>query len=329
MSDLERAWQWRAERGLFKEPSATRIFHGPGEGTGDLQYIAIDRLNDHYWVTQWDHPGVTSNGASSARDQSQRKSLVEFLRQKGAHSVVGLGRPQKGVAPEAEVWWGEAPAEPIRVKEGGASFLIRLRDTRHPGLFLDHFPLRQWLQSNSEGLKVLNTFAYTGSLSVAAALGRAESVTTLDLSKPTIQWAQENFELNGLRGDSYRFIAGDVFEWLPRLRKSQGQFDCVILDPPSFSHGKKGNFSTAKDLSRLHGLALDLLAPGGFLVTSINSANVTWQKFETDLLGAAREKKIELQILRAMDLPETFPTRLGRPSDRYLKGWILRRVSER
>jgi len=310
---------------------AVRVFHGPGEGSGDLQHFAVDRFNDHYWVTQWDHPGFTP-----ARERVQQQTIVQFLREKGALSVVGLGRPQRGVAPQAEVWWGESPDQPIIVREGQLNFWIRLRETRHPGLFLDHYPLRQWLLSHSRGLRVLNGFAYTGSLSLAAAAGGAQSVTTLDLSKPSIQWAQENFELNGFQGESYRFIAGDVFEWLPRLRrsartsgltqKSEGVFDCVILDPPSFSHGKKGNFSTAKDLTQLHKLALDLLAPGGFLVTSINSANVSWQKFEGDLLSAAREQSIDLQILRAMDLPETFPTRLGHSTDRYLKGWILRRT---
>ena len=327
MSELISAWNWREARGLFEESAAIRVFHGPGEGTGDREHFAIDRFNDHYWVTQWDHPSV-----DPARESAQRKLVIEFLREKGAKSVVGLDRPQRGVAPQAEVWWGESPEQPFSVREGRLRFSIRLRETRHPGLFLDHFPLRQWLISSSRGWRVLNAFAYTGSLSVAAAAGGAESVTTLDLSKPSIQWAQENFELNELKSENHRFISGDVFEWLPRLRKSgqskksEGQFDCVILDPPSFSHGKKGNFSTAKDLSLLHTLALENLAPGGFLVTSINSANVSWQKFEGDLLASARGLSMEFQILRAMDLPETFPTRLGRTPDRYLKGWILRRV---
>ncbi len=334
MSNLRAAWDWRSERGLFEDRSAVRVFHGPGEGLADLQYFAVDRFNDHYWVTQWDHPSLTA-----ARITTQRQVIVDFLRSRGAQSVVGLDRPQRGVAPQAEVWWGEAPSDPITVREGSVHFLIRLRETRHPGLFLDHRPLREWLMVRARGWRVLNTFSYTGSLSVAAALGGAASVTTLDLSKPSIQWARENFKLNGLpegeseQGNSIvnKFIAGDVFEWLPRLRKSNTLFDCVILDPPSFSHGKgshgkKGNFSTAKDLTELHQLALSILAPKGFLVTSINSANIPWQKFESDLLTAAKEINCELQVLRMIDLPETFPTRLGRGADRYLKGWILRRV---
>ncbi|MCM2323416.1 MAG: class I SAM-dependent methyltransferase, partial [Oligoflexia bacterium] len=196
--------------------------------------------------------------------------------------------------------------------------------TRHPGLFLDHAPLRQWLRRRARDWRVLNTFAYTGSLSVAAGAGGARQVTTLDLARPAIQWAEENWRLNGFSDERARFIAGDVFEWLPRLKREGQTFDCVILDPPSFSHGKKGNFSTSKDLPRLHALALELLAPGGTLVTSINSAQVSWARFERDVAEAARERRRELEVLAQIDLPETFPTRLGAAQDRYLKGWILR-----
>lgn len=321
-SELQVAWNWREARGLYEDGSAIRVFHGPGEGSGDLRFFAIDRFDQHYWVTQWDNANLTSS-----QERVLRRVITGFLEKKGASSVVGLGRPQKGVAPLSETWCGDAPLAPIRVREGEASFWIRLRETRHPGLFLDHFPLRQWLMTHVQGLRVLNTFSYTGSLSVVAALGGAQTVTTLDLSKPTIQWAQENFELNSLQGSEYQFIAGDVFEWLPRFRKSKKEFDCIILDPPSFARGKKGSFSTSKDLAQLHGLALDLLAPGGFLVTSINSANVSLDKFEADLLVASRERKVQFQVHRSIDLPETFPTRFGQGIQRYLKGWILRRVA--
>jgi 23S rRNA (cytosine1962-C5)-methyltransferase len=171
---------------------------------------------------------------------------------------------------------------------------------------------------------VLNTFAYTGSLSVAAGAGKAAHVTTLDLSKPTIRWAEENWAANGLEAERARFVAGDVFEWLPRLKREGRRYDCLILDPPSFSRGAKGSFSTAKDLRRLHELALELLAPGGVMATSINSANVTRARFEAELVAAAAAKGRSLEILEEISQPDTFPSRLGDPQGRYLKGWVLR-----
>ncbi len=313
MSDLERAWSWRERRGVLGESQALRVFHGTGEGKGELAHVSIDRFGDHFWVTSW-------KNVSGAALQG----IAGFLQSKGAVSAVHLHRPEKGVPEDPLPILGEPPRGAFEVVElGRMRFWIRLQAVKHPGLFLDHSPLRAWLLRRSRELQVLNTFAYTGSLSVAAGLGGATHVTTLDLSKATVSWAEENWKLNGLDPERGRFIAGDVFEWLPRLKREGKKFDLILLDPPSFSRGKKGNFSTSKDLTRLHELALDVLGPRGFLITSINSANVTWAKYESDLQVAASSRRRSLEMLSRIDLPETFPTRLGSPAERYLKGFIL------
>jgi 23S rRNA G2069 N7-methylase RlmK/C1962 C5-methylase RlmI len=311
-SALLAAWDRREKGGWLARFPALRVFHGPGEGSGALRDVAIERFasaeGDDYWVTAW---------ATSWKEAES--DCVEFLRSKGARSAVLVRRPEKGVAESSRKILGEPP-ESSWVGEGRSRFLIRFEGTRHPGLFLDHEPLRAWLSENARGWRVLNTFAYTGSLSVAAGLGGASHVTTLDLSKPSVNWAKANWEGNGLEASSARFVAGDVFEWLPRLKRSGERFDCVILDPPSFARGNKSSFSTAKDLPRLHELALAILAPGGHLVSSINSANVPRAKFETAVKQAARAAGAKLEMLRSIELPETFPAR--KPEDRYLKGGI-------
>ncbi len=321
IQELRSAWQWRKERGLLSELEAMRVFHGPGEGSGDLSRIAIDRFGEHFWVTEW------TVGEKESSASSIKKVLLDlelFFKEIGARSAVALFRPEKGTPDEPQILFGQAPQGRFEVQEEKMKIRIQLLGTRHPGLFLDHLPLRRWLRARMKGLRVLNTFSYTGSLSVAAGLGGAAHVTTLDLSNPTLTWAKENWEANVLSQDSARFISGDYFEWLPRLKRSGERYDCVILDPPSFSRGSKGTFSTSKDLRKLHAAALDVLNPGGYLVTSINSANVSREKFEGDVFETARESKIDLQILNRIDLPETFPTRLGSRDQRYLKGLILR-----
>lgn len=311
-AQLENAWAWRQQRGILDESEALRVFHGPGEGEGELRQIAIDRFGDHYWVTQW-------------RATSLLPRIARFLESKGARSAVALLRPEKGIPEDPVAILSTPPADAVSVREAdGGRSLIRFTGTKHPGLFLDHAPLREWLRRRSRGWKVLNTFAYTGSLSVAAGRGGATDVTTLDLGKPAVRWARDNWELNGLPESGARWIAGDVFEWLPRLKREGQIYDCVILDPPSFSHGTKGRFSTAKDLEKLHALALQVLRPGGTLVTSINSANVSHLQYASDVRAAARKLSRSLSILSEINLPETFPTRLGASEDRYLKGWILR-----
>ena len=163
---------------------------------------------------------------------------------------------------------------------------------------------------------------------MACGKGGARSVTTVDLSKPTIEWAKVNGELNGLSADRMDYIFGDTFEWLAKFAKKQKRYDCVILDPPSFSRDKKGStFSTSRDLTRLHEGVLSVLEPGGTIVTSINSANVPVDKYEQDLVASARKAKRDFQVIHRFDLPETFPTGLGQSRDqRYLNGFILREV---
>lgn len=315
--ELAAAWEARAASGILDELETLRVFHGAGEGTGALSQLAIDRFGAHFWVTEW----ATEDGPGPA--QALLPEIADFLRARGAASAVALMRPEKGVPGEPQILFGEPPAPRFEVRESGARFWIQLLGTRHPGLFLDHLPLRQWLRHRMKGRAVLNTFAYTGSLSVVCGLGGARHVTTLDLSNPTIQWATDNWKLNELAMDRARFIAGDCFEWLPRLKREGQRFDCVILDPPSFSRSKKGSFSTAKDLRKLHSQAMTLLAPHGVLVTSINSANVSREKYAEEVLAAAREQGLSFRVIAEIQQPETFPTRLDQPRSRYLKGWIL------
>ncbi len=314
---LLEAWQLRERLIAFQGNEAVRVFHGPGEGSGELAGIAIERFGAHAWVTEWEGKGREAS-------QATRKAVAHFLVGRGLKSGVWLGRPRQGVPAVPEPFFGEVPDQEFTVSEEGLKFGIRLREVRHPGLFLDHLPLRRWLRTALRGQRVLNTFAYTGSLSVAAGAAGAASVTTLDLSKPTVRWAESNWALNGFQGVESRFIFGDVFEWLPRLKREGQQYDCVISDPPSFSRGNKGSFSTAKDLGKLHELLFDVLAPGGILVSSINSAQVPYEKMEAQIVGAARAKSLELQVLSRIDLPPTFPTRAGDPEARYLKGLVAR-----
>jgi 23S rRNA (cytosine1962-C5)-methyltransferase len=313
---LETAWQKRIDLGLAGSSQTYRIFHGAGDaaaaGTDDLADISIDRFGDHYWITAWE---------TIAEDV--RNKIKDFLIAKDAKSAVILFRPRKGAADLPQVLFGEPPNGRFAVTENGMRFLIQLRDTRHPGLFLDHAPLRAWLKQNSTGFTVLNTFAYTGSLSVAAGVGGAAMVTTLDLSPHYIEWAKQNWLENNLPLEKADFIFGDVFQWLPKFHKRGQRFDMIIVDPPSSSRGKHGHFSTKQNLVELHDRVFPLLSPGGILVTSINSAQITWRRFEADILQAADNQQARVKIIKKLELPESFPSHT--PEESYLKGIIIKR----
>ncbi len=119
--------------------------------------------------------------------------------------------------------------------------------------------------------RLLNTFAYTCSFSVVAALGGAETVS-VDLSRRSLTRGEGNFERNGLDPKAgHQFIADDVLAVLPRLARRGERFDAIILDPPTFSRNQAGAaFQVQKDFDRLVTLALEVAAPGAKILLSVN-----------------------------------------------------------
>jgi 23S rRNA (cytosine1962-C5)-methyltransferase/23S rRNA (guanine2445-N2)-methyltransferase / 23S rRNA (guanine2069-N7)-methyltransferase len=157
------------------------------------------------------------------------------------------------------------------VKEGSFKFLVNLERYLDTGLFLDHRPLRQFLLQNSQGKKVLNLFAYTGSLSVAAAMGGG-IVTTIDMSNTYLQWAYENFLLNQIDPKKHIFYQADVLKEIKLRKENNERFDVILLDPPSFSNSKR--MEEDLDIERDHPIlirdCMDLLAEKGTLYFSTN-----------------------------------------------------------
>ncbi len=137
------------------------------------------------------------------------------------------------------------------------------------GLFLDQRANRAFLR-NQPVRRVLNTFAYTCSFSVVAALAGAETVSA-DLSQKSLDRGRLNFTLNGLDPAAHRFIADDVQELLPRMARRKEKFDTIILDPPTFSRGNKGRrFRAEDDLQSLLSAAMEVTAQGGRILLSTN-----------------------------------------------------------
>ena len=140
------------------------------------------------------------------------------------------------------------------VEENGLKFLVNLSDYLDSGLFLDHRTTRQMVQQECAGKRVLNLFCYTGSFSVYAAAGKAASVTSVDLSKTYLAWAEDNFEVNHLKDEvKYPFIHDDVKQYLKTLQPDS--FDLVIMDPPTFSNSKR--MKDFLDIQRDHAALLN------------------------------------------------------------------------
>lgn len=157
------------------------------------------------------------------------------------------------------------------VEENGLKFRVNLTDYLDTGLFLDHRITRKIVQQESDAKRVLNLFSYTGSFSVYAAAANAATVTSVDLSKTYLGWAEDNFNINKLRDkQKYHFIHADVKQYLKTLQPDS--FDLVIMDPPTFSNSKrmKDILDIQADHVELINDVLKALSSNGILYFSTN-----------------------------------------------------------
>ncbi len=165
------------------------------------------------------------------------------------------------------------------VEENGLKFIVNLSDYLDTGLFLDHRLMRQKVREQSQGKKILNLFAYTGSFSVYAAAGGAEEVVTIDLSKTYLAWAEKNLSLNGFNDETkYGSIHADVLQYLKIAPRDY--FDIIVMDPPTFSNSKRmeGFLDIQRDHVNLINDAVATLCAGGVLYFSTNSRNFILEK---------------------------------------------------
>jgi 23S rRNA (cytosine1962-C5)-methyltransferase len=209
---------------------------------------------------------------------------------------------------------GAELTEPFLIRENGLSFEISFQAGYSQGIFLDQRDNRAGVRRRLRpGLRLLNTFAYTGAFSVAAASAGAET-TTLDLSQPYLAWAKRNFTHNALDPSAHHFCKGDTFHWLRRFAKQGRTFDAIILDPPTFSRDENGKvFRVETDFGTLTALALDVLTPGGWLLCCSNCRTLSAADFTRQILTSSRRRL----AIRATPMPADFT---GEP---YLKSvWV-------
>jgi 23S rRNA (cytosine1962-C5)-methyltransferase len=218
---------------------------------------------------------------------------------------------------------GHAPPGAVRVRELGASYDVWPQEGPDVGLYPDMREVRAWLAPTWGGAEVLNTFGYTGAFSVAAALGGAASVTTVDLSAKYLERAEANFRANELDPSPHEFLEEDTFKALDRFRRTGRTFDRVILDPPSYSHGA-GTWSAKTDTPRLVAAAARVTAPDGWIVACNNAGDVPPRTFDGWLQEGLRKAGREAQIVANLSQAADHPASTTFPEGRYLKVRVLR-----
>jgi 23S rRNA (cytosine1962-C5)-methyltransferase len=225
---------------------------------------------------------------------------------------------------EPQVVTGGVPMQ-VTVRENDVLFLIDPWQGQKTGFFLDQRDKRQALRKYAFAKRVLNCFSYTGGFSVYAALTSNKTrVTSVDISAQAIEAARQHFILNGIDPNQHQFLVMDVFEYLEQAQRAGEQFDVVVLDPPAFAKTQSARTQALKAYRRLNTLGIQLLRPGGILLTCSCSGVIGMD----DLLGALSQGAQRLH--RTVQLLETYthgvdhPINLAMPETAYLKAVFCR-----
>ncbi len=220
---------------------------------------------------------VLTTHAVSAASEAELAALVQVLceslpfvrsalwKRRGDDEELRRGKLLRGTEQELE----------RRISENGVRYALDLRLHQDAGFYLDTRELRVWLKSELSGRTLLNTFAYTGSLGVAAAAGGAREVVHVDRHRAFLNQAKASYALNGLPVARRDFVVGDFFSVSSELRRQGRLFDCVVLDPPFFSATAGGRVDLVGDAERLLNKARPLVGDGGRLILVNNALFVS------------------------------------------------------
>jgi 23S rRNA (cytosine1962-C5)-methyltransferase len=264
-----------------------------------------------------------------------RGQIVEALRAESEGLSGVFGRDEiprddddEGGTPAGRVLWGAEPPERIAIDEHGMKILVDVRKGQKTGFFLDQRENRRLVRELSRGRgDALNLFSYTGGFSVAAALGGAKHVVSVDVDRDAIALARDVFRENGLDPADHAFASEDAFEILARYKKEGRRFDLVVCDPPAFAKSQKAVEGAIAGYASLNRAALAVLSPGGLLVTASCSARVSPEQFFDAVKEAAFKARIDLQVVAETRQPADHPISPQFREGRYLKCIVLRRVS--
>jgi 23S rRNA (cytosine1962-C5)-methyltransferase len=314
-------WRRRLERAiagrlrLAQDPitDAYRLVHAEADG---LPGLVVDRYGD-WLVVQ-----CLTLGMACHRDRIVAL-LADLLSPAGIYARDDADvRRKEGLPLETGLLWGTEPPERVEIVEHGHCFWVDLQQGHKTGFYLDQRDNRLQTAAHCHDLDVLNAFAYTGGFGVYAGRAGARSVVNVETSVDALILAEENLALNDCAPQE--MVAGDVFQVLRGYRDVGHRFDLVILDPPKFATSQAGVAAASRGYKDINLLALQLLRPGGLLVTFSCSGLVSSDLFQKIVFGASVDAGREVQILEWLTQGADHPVLLTFPQSAYLKGLLCR-----
>ncbi|EKO3484005.1 class I SAM-dependent methyltransferase [Vibrio fluvialis] len=285
-----------------------------------LPGITIDKYQD-FLVCQ-----LLSAGA-----EFQKDALVEALKQCFPtcsiyeRSDVAV-RKKEGLEERVGVLHGELPPKSVVIEENGVKISVDIVGGHKTGFYLDQRDSRFQSMKYVKNKDVLNCFSYTGGFGLYALKGGAKRVINADVSQPALDTAKFNAELNEFDISKKRavFLNADVFKLLREYRDQGTKFDVVIMDPPKFAESKAQLNGACRGYKDINMLAMQILNPGGTLLTYSCSGLMDQVLFQKIIADAALDAGRDVKFIERFEQAADHPTDTAYPEGFYLKGFACK-----
>ena len=285
---LQKALTWRDWLAKKDGLDSYRLIAGESDG---LPGVTIDRFGN-FLVLQ-----LLSAGA-----EYQRAALISALQIVFPDCAIYdrsdvAVRKKEGMALTQGPVTGELPPALLPIEEHGMKLLVDIQHGHKTGYYLDQRDSRLATRRYVENQRVLNCFSYTGGFAVSALMGGCRQVVSVDTSQEALDIARQNVELNKLDLSKAEFVRDDVFKLLRAYRDRGEKFDVIVMDPPKFVENKSQLMGACRGYKDINMLAIQLLNPGGVLLTFSCSGLMTTDLFQKIIADAAIDAGRDVQFI--------------------------------
>lgn len=299
---------------LYRTPYY-RLIYGEGDA---LPGLVVDRYDDILVVQ------VGTAGMELLTD-----TVLEVLQQVLAPRGILLrndisSRELEGLERYVRVAAGTVP-DTLEVLEHGARFSVSPLQGQKTGWYYDHRANRAWLLDKVAGARVLDLFSYVGAWGVECAVAGAREVLCVDSGEAAIEGVTEAAERSGVAA-RVATLRGDAMQVIKDLRRDERRFDVVIADPPAFIKRRKDATAGVEAYRRLNGIAMQLVADGGLLVSASCSYHFSRERHVETIARVARANRRHAQLLSEGQQAADHPVHPALPETAYLKALFVRIV---
>ncbi len=232
-------------------------------------------------------------------------------------------RKKEGLEMTSGVLAGDLPPEHVMIEENDIKINVDIKAGHKTGFYLDQRDSRRQAMKYMAGKQVLNCFSYTGGFGLYAMKANAERVINADVSQAALDNAKNNAELNGFDISKKKavFLNADVFKLLREYRDQGTQFDVVVMDPPKFAETKNQLDGACRGYKDINMLAMQILKPGGMLLTYSCSGLMGQDLFQKIIADAALDAGKQVKIIERFEQSSDHPIDSAYPEGFYLKGF--------